>query len=81
MPAGGWRPGAKLSLREALLGFTQGPAYAAGMEDRLGKLVQGYLADLIVLADDVYAIDPDDLATTTVLGTMVDGQWRHRVFD
>ncbi len=81
MPSGGWHPGAKLSLREALLGFTQGPAYAAGMEDRLGKLAQGYLADLIVVESDVYDIEPDQLASVKVLGTMVSGLWRHRVFD
>ena len=81
MPSGGWHPGAKLSLHEALLGFTQGPAYAAGMEDRLGKLVHGYLADLIVVESDVYDIEQDQLASVKVLGTMVSGLWRHRVFD
>ena len=80
-PAGGWYPEARISLHEALLGFTQGPAYAAGMEDRLGKLSEGYLADLIVLGCDIYAVDADAIPELKVLGTMVDGAWRFRDFD
>lgn len=80
-PAGGWYPQARISLQEALLGFTQGPAYAAGMEDRLGKLSEGYLADLIVLDRDIYAVDADAIPELKVLGAMVDGAWRYRDFD
>ena len=36
-PAGGWNPAARLTVDEALRGYTLGPAYAAGMDDRLGK--------------------------------------------
>ena len=80
-PAGGWYPDAKISLHETLLGFTQGPAYAAEMEDRLGRLREGYLADLIVLDRDIYQVEPDEIPELTVLGTMVDGDWRYRDFD
>ena len=81
LPIGGWYPDARLSFHESLLGFTQGAAYAAGMEDRLGKLAPGYLADLIVVADDPYDMAADELAEVKVLGAMVGGEWRHRVFD
>jgi len=80
-PAGGWYPQAKLSLHETLLAFTQGPAYAAEMEDRLGMLREGYLADMIVLDRDIYQVEPDEIPELTVLGTMVDGDWRYRDFD
>lgn len=80
-PAGGWHPSARLTLDETLVGFTQGPAYAAHMEDRLGKLAEGYLADLIVLDRDIYAVEPDDILEIEVLGTMVDGDWQYRNFD
>ncbi len=80
-PAGGWQPAGRLNLHEALLGFTQGPAYAAYMEDRLGKLSEGFLADLIVLDRDIYAVAPAEIPTLQVLGTMVDGTWRFRDFD
>ncbi len=81
LPAGGWYPNARLTLDETLLGFTQGPAYAANMENRLGKLAEGYLADLIVLDRDIYAIEPDEILDINVLGTMVDGDWRYRDFE
>lgn len=80
-PAGGWYPEARLNLRESLRGFTQGPAYAAGMEDRLGQLSQGFLADLIILDADLTRVEPDAIPELKVLGTMVDGRWRYRDFD
>ena len=80
-PVGGWHPEARISVREALLGFTQGPAYAAEMEDRLGKLRAGYLADLVVLDSDITAAPPDEIPELCVLGAMVDGVWRFRDFD
>ncbi len=73
--AQGWYPAQRLSLLQALHGFTTGPAYAAGMEDRLGKLAPGYLADLIVLETDPFRCDPHDLQHILPLRTMVGGEW------
>jgi predicted amidohydrolase YtcJ len=71
----GWYPEQRLSLHEALLGFTQGPAYTAGMEDRLGKLAPGYLADLMVLERDPFAVEPDELMDLLPAAVMVGGRW------
>ena len=79
-PAGGWYPEAKIGLHESLLAFTQGPAYAAEMEDRLGKLCEGYLADLVVLDRDITEVEPNEIPELNVLGAMVDGSWRYRDF-
>ncbi len=82
--AEGWRAGpqgqGRLTVAEALRGFTTGPAYAAGMEDRLGRLSPGYLADLVVLDQDIFTCDPMMIGATQVLGTMLGGQWVHRIF-
>ncbi len=72
----GWYPAARLTIAEALRGFTLGPAYAAGMEQRLGKLAPGYLADLVVLDRDPYTIPPSELLDVKVVATMVGGEWR-----
>lgn len=72
----GWYPAARLTVDEALRGFTLGPAYAAGLERCLGRLAPGYLADLVVLDRDPYRVQPDELLELEVLGTMVDGVWR-----
>ncbi len=75
-PAGGWNPAARLTVEEALHGYTLGPAYAAGMEDRLGRLAPGYLADLVVIDRDLYAMPPAEILETKVVSTMVGGRWR-----
>jgi predicted amidohydrolase YtcJ len=71
----GWYPQQRLTVQEALEGFTLGPAYAAGMEDRLGKLTTGCLADLIVLDRDPFTCEPSELYTLQPAATMVGGEW------
>jgi predicted amidohydrolase YtcJ len=71
----GWYPEQRISLLAALQGFTTGAAYAAGMEDRLGKLAPGFLADLLVLDQDLFKIDPALIREISPLGTMIEGEW------
>jgi predicted amidohydrolase YtcJ len=71
----GWYPSQRLSLENAMQAYTYGAAYAAGMEDRLGKLAGGFLADLVVLDRDPFEVDPDALRETQVVATMVGGAW------
>ena len=73
--AHGWYPEQKLSMAEAFAGYTLGPAYAAYMEDRLGRLAPNYLADLIVLEKDPFTCDPNDLLTLESSATMIGGEW------
>jgi predicted amidohydrolase YtcJ len=71
----GWYPEQRLSLEQALHGYTTGAAYVAGWEDRLGRLAPGYLADLIVLERDPFECPPDELYTLRPSGTMIGGEW------
>jgi predicted amidohydrolase YtcJ len=73
--AEGWYPEQKLTLAEALSAYTVGAAYAANAEHRLGKLSEGYLADLIVLEQDIFSMDPNDLLTMNAAATMINGEW------
>lgn len=73
----GWLPELKLTVDEALRGYTQGPAYAAGMEDRIGQLAYGYYADLLVIDRDPYETTGDELLHTGIIATMVDGVFRY----
>ncbi|NLG73284.1 MAG: amidohydrolase family protein, partial [Chloroflexi bacterium] len=52
-----------------------GPAYAAGMENRLGRLAPGYLADLVVRATDPFNCDPPEIYHIRPRATMVGGEW------
>jgi predicted amidohydrolase YtcJ len=71
----GWYPEQRLTVIEALQGFTSGPAYAAGLEDRLGRLAPGCLADLLILETDPFTCPPDQLASILPVRTMVAGDW------
>lgn len=71
----GWRPEQKLTLAEALDAYTSGAAYAANAETRLGCLAPGFLADLIVLEQDPFACDPNELLTMQASAVMIGGEW------
>jgi len=73
--AQGWYPEQRLTVQAALEGFTIGAAYAAGMEDRLGRLSPGYYADLIVVEEDPFTCPPDALLTLRPSATMFAGEW------
>jgi predicted amidohydrolase YtcJ len=71
----GWYPEQKLTLSQAWEGYTLGPAYAAGLENRLGRLAPDHLADLIVLEKDPFDCDPNELLDLHSSATMVAGEW------
>jgi hypothetical protein len=71
----GWYPAQRLTVLEALRAFTQGAAYAAGVEDRLGRLAPHYLADLLVLDVNPITCEPGQLHQIHPLATMVAGEW------
>lgn len=72
----GWYPEQRLTLAQALDAYTAGAAYAAGLEDRLGRLLPGYNADLIVLDRDIFVLPPEALLKTRVNRTLVGGTWQ-----
>ncbi|MEE8391119.1 MAG: amidohydrolase [Anaerolineae bacterium] len=71
----GWYPEQRLTVEEAVRAHTLGAAQAVGLNDRLGSLSPGKLADLIVLDRDIFACDPMDIAKTGVYATMIGGQF------
>lgn len=72
-PEGGFEPHERVSLDEALALFSEGSAYAAGLESKVGRLAVGQYADFVALSDDPHAIDPGELAGLGVEATIVDG--------
>lgn len=71
----GWHPAQRLTIQEALQGFTAGAAYAGGVEDRVGRLAPGYLADFILLDTNPLTCPPDALPDIHPLATMIGGRW------
>jgi len=71
----GWHPEQRLSVQQAIEGFTVGAAYAGYSEQRSGRLAEGFQADLIVLDTDPFKGDPQELRDLHSSATMIDGQW------
>jgi hypothetical protein len=72
----GWRGGQRVSVAEAIRGYTAGAAAAAGRSADLGSIEPGKLADLTVLAADPFAVDPHEIRSIPVRATIVDGTVR-----
>lgn len=72
-PASGWYPEERLSVAEAVAGYTLGPAIASGQLGRLGSITPGKLADLVVLERDIFAVPPAEIAGIRPVLTIFDG--------
>jgi predicted amidohydrolase YtcJ len=72
-----WHPEQALGIEAALVATCVTPAWLAYDEHRRGKLIPGYLADLVVLDRDPVAVPPEELPEVRVVATMVGGRWTH----
>jgi predicted amidohydrolase YtcJ len=70
----GWIPEQKITVAEAVHAYTMGSAYASGEENIKGSIEPGKLADLAVLSQDIFAVDPTEIERTRVDLTVFDGQ-------
>ena len=69
----------KMSVAEAVHANTLGAAYQIRLDDRVGSVEVGKLADLIVLDRNILDGDPHDIHSAVVTLTMMNGQIRHEV--
>jgi len=67
----------RFDLAEALYASTMAGAYQLRLEDKIGSIEQGKRADLIVLAKNLFDVSPDDIASTPVDMTMMNGRFTH----
>ena len=63
-----------LSVEQALDSYTTAGAEQLFMSDRIGKIEEGYLADLVVLDQDITKCDPHEIHNTKVMMTIMDGR-------
>ena len=73
-PDAGFVPGQRLSVEETVRGYTLGAAYAGRREKTEGSIEPGKLADLIIVSQNIFEIDPHRIAETKVLTTIVGGR-------
>lgn len=71
----GWYAEQRLTVDEAVYAYTAGAAFANGEETVKGSLAPDKLADLVVLSQDIFSIDPMAILETEVVGTLVGGAW------
>ncbi|MCC6586584.1 MAG: amidohydrolase family protein [Bryobacterales bacterium] len=74
----GWVPEQKITVDEALRAYTYGGAYAAYEESYKGKLLPKYLADFVVLDQDITKIAPAEIRNVKVAETWVGGKLAYR---
>jgi predicted amidohydrolase YtcJ len=73
-PAQGWFPEERLSVEEAIRAYTLNTAYAAYEEHLKGSITIGKLADMVILSDNLIAMDPDGIKDVVVETTIVGGK-------
>jgi hypothetical protein len=73
-PKMGWIPEEKVTIEDALRGFTLDAAYAAFQDDKLGTLEIGKRADFIFIDRDIFKRPASDIRDTQVLETWINGQ-------
>lgn len=70
----GWIPEQKITVAEAVRAYTNGSAYSEFQENVKGSISTGKLADFVILSDDIFTINPNDINKTKVLTTIVGGK-------
>jgi hypothetical protein len=70
----GWFPEQKLTVAESVEAYTMGSAYAEFQDHEKGSISVGKLADMVILSDDIFTIDPVKIRDVKVLRTIVGGR-------
>jgi predicted amidohydrolase YtcJ len=70
----GWFPEEKLTVAQTIDAYTMGSAYAEFQEKEKGSITPGKLADMVLLSDDIFTIDPKLIKDVKVETTIVGGK-------
>jgi predicted amidohydrolase YtcJ len=70
----GWFPEQKLTVAEAVEAYTMGSAFAEFQENEKGSISPAKLADMVLLSQDIFSIEPKEIRNTKVLKTFVGGK-------
>jgi predicted amidohydrolase YtcJ len=77
-PAGGWNPKEKLTLAEAIRGYTLGAAWGALRENDLGSLEPGKLADITITDQNIFKAEkennPKKIKSAKITHTLKEGK-------
>jgi len=77
-PKGGWFPEQRMTIEEAIKGYTIWAAYAAFQENILGSIEIGKYADFTILDHDILTIEPSEILKTKPIYTIVGGEVKYQ---
>lgn len=64
----------KLSIEQLIMGYTWNGAYQLRREDSIGSIEKGKLADLVVLGDNLFDIDPERIWKVRPAAVLMEGE-------
>jgi len=67
-------PRQRMSVHDALRAYTINGAYQLRKENEIGSIEEGKRADLVLLAHDLFRVDPEDIHAVPIVMTMMDGR-------
>lgn len=67
-------PDERITLAQAIRAFTMGSAYVNHLDDVTGSIEVGKYADLVVLSQNLFAVDPAEISLAEVVLTLIDGK-------
>lgn len=73
-PEEGFYPKERVDVYTAVDAYTKGSAYAEFMEDKKGRIKEGYYADLVILDQDIFTVPSDEIRDILPVLTMVGGK-------
>jgi hypothetical protein len=73
-PAGGFVPEQRLTVEQAVDSYTLGAAFAGRREKTEGSLEVGKLADLIIVSQNIFDVNPHKIGATKVVTTILGGR-------
>lgn len=73
-PEDGFYPAECVDVESAVDAYTIESAYAEFMEDKKGRIKEGYYADMVLLDRDIFTVDPMEIKEIFPVMTMVGGK-------
>ncbi|HMD41753.1 MAG TPA: amidohydrolase [Candidatus Acidoferrum sp.] len=73
-PAGGFVPSERLTVAQAVSGYTIDAAYAGRREKTEGSIETGKVGDIIIVDRNIFEIEPHGIGATKVVFTIVGGK-------
>jgi len=67
-------PGERVDVYTAVDAYTTAAAFSSFEENSLGRIAPGYLADLVFIDRDIFAVPPDEIHKARAIRTICAGE-------